>query len=138
MSFIGRSRDQSSGAPYARIPTSGTTNAPPVPNRAGQHPPSIRAVHHEREQYTDSGYSGDRTNLPLRFVCMSAVTHWLTTHSSFSVAQCPSNSLALSNRLIFHPLCGLREGEHVLVKDQFPLTVKLVYSESSMKRTILI
>ena len=42
---------------------------------------------------------------------------------SFTVQACPSDPLALSNCLIVHP-ADFRDGEHVLVKDNFPLTVR--------------
>ncbi|KAF8267436.1 AAA-domain-containing protein [Lactarius quietus] len=41
----------------------------------------------------------------------------------FAVQPCPSDALALTNRLIVHP-SDFKDGEHVLVKGEFPLTVK--------------
>ena len=46
-------------------------------------------------------------------------------YHSFSVQPAPSDILALSNRLIVHP-SDFNDGEHVLVKGEFPLTVKYV------------
>jgi hypothetical protein len=45
---------------------------------------------------------------------------------SFNVTQSPSSSYALLNRIAFHPQAGFRDGDHVLVKDRYPLTVKCV------------
>ncbi|KAF8461829.1 vesicular-fusion protein SEC18 [Russula ochroleuca] len=41
----------------------------------------------------------------------------------FAVQSSPSNDLALTNCLIVHP-SDFKDGEHVLVKDDFPLTVR--------------
>jgi hypothetical protein len=49
----------------------------------------------------------------------------LKPEHSFAVQPCPSDILALSNRLIVHP-SDFKDGEHVLVKGEFPLTVKCV------------
>ncbi|KAF5393083.1 hypothetical protein D9757_001265 [Collybiopsis confluens] len=42
---------------------------------------------------------------------------------SFAVVSSPSDQLALTNCIIVHPM-DFREGEHVLVNSQFPITVK--------------
>lgn len=57
----------------------------------------------------------------------------LNPQHSFSVQPAPSDTLALSNRLIVHP-SDFRDGEHVLVKGEFPLTVKYVPVHSSLRR----
>ncbi|KAJ7223929.1 vesicular-fusion protein SEC18 [Mycena rebaudengoi] len=41
---------------------------------------------------------------------------------SFDVESCPSQTLALSNRLVVHP-SDFQQGQHVLCKGQFPVTV---------------
>lgn len=43
--------------------------------------------------------------------------------ASYGVQSCPSDALALTNRLIVHPN-DFADGEHVLLKGQFPLTTK--------------
>lgn len=43
---------------------------------------------------------------------------------SFLVVSCPSDALALTNKLILNPQSGFRDGDHVLVKDAFPVTIK--------------
>lgn len=48
----------------------------------------------------------------------------LTVGYSFVVVQSPSSTYALLNRIAFHPQAGFRDGDHVLVKDRYPLTVK--------------
>lgn len=47
-----------------------------------------------------------------------------TPLSRFLVVASPSNAFALTNRIVMHPSSGFREGDHVLVKDSFPMTVK--------------
>ena len=42
---------------------------------------------------------------------------------SFTVQSSPSDTLALTNCLIVHP-ADFKDGEHVLVKGEFPLTVR--------------
>ncbi|KAL0950212.1 hypothetical protein HGRIS_010202 [Hohenbuehelia grisea] len=46
-----------------------------------------------------------------------------TYSSQFDVVSCPSDALALTNCLIVHP-ADFQEGQHVLVKGSFPLTVR--------------
>ena len=55
------------------------------------------------------------------YLCSPVV---VLTSCRFEVVSSPNNALALSNCIILHPNSGFREGDHVLVKNDFPLTVK--------------
>ncbi|KAL5487716.1 SEC18 [Sanghuangporus weigelae] len=118
MSFFGRS--SGGGTPsnnnYSRLPPNPGYNVPPPNARAGQRVPPPRAEDlHEKRSYEQrlhspmphggGGSSSGRTG-------------------GLQVVSCPSDALALTNRLILHPQSGFRDGDHVLVKDAFPATVK--------------
>ncbi|EJD01552.1 AAA-domain-containing protein [Fomitiporia mediterranea MF3/22] len=114
MSFFGRSSGGGppSGPPggsnYSRLPPNPSYNVPPSSTRSGQRVPPPRAEDlYEKRSYdqrapSPSGY-GNRD----------------------AIVQCPSDALALTNKLILHPQAGFRDGDHVIVKDAFPATVKL-------------
>ncbi|KAN0140525.1 AAA domain containing protein [Lactarius tabidus] len=90
-------------SPYSRLPDGSQSSLPPRPRPV---PP----------RFDDpSGYekrSIDQRRPPS-----------LGGNGVFSVQPAPSDTLALSNRLIVNP-SDFRDGEHVLVKGEFPLTVK--------------
>lgn len=70
--------------------------------------------------------SGDLSNH--RPECMYALpltytTSLISPSFSFGVVGCPSDGLALSNCLIVHP-SDFPQGQHVLVKQAFPLTTR--------------
>ncbi|THH17754.1 hypothetical protein EW146_g3121 [Bondarzewia mesenterica] len=94
-------------SPYSRIPDNSQYSLPSGP-RGGQRPSPAR--------YDDSGAyekrSYDRKPPPS-----------LDGGGTFSVGQCPSNTLALTSCLIVNPN-DFPNGEHVLVNGQFPLTVR--------------
>jgi predicted secreted protein len=67
--------------------------------------------------------------------CTLSYSHLLLAaklQHSFSVQPAPSDTLALSNRLIVNP-SDFRDGEQVLVKGDFPLTVKYVHVHSALQ-----
>lgn len=59
-----------------------------------------------------------------KYRILSSFRASLTPLSRFMVVASPSNAFALTNRIVMHPSSGFREGDHVLVKDSFPMTVK--------------
>ncbi|KAJ7693898.1 vesicular-fusion protein SEC18 [Mycena rosella] len=107
MSFL---RNQGQGSP-------GGYNSLPSGPRAGTRPPPPQSMQYNAPptQYNDPpsapfekrGY--DRKAPP-------------AAGGSFNVEGAPSNPLALSNRLVVHP-SDFQQGQHVLCKGQFPVTV---------------
>ncbi|KAH9174510.1 AAA-domain-containing protein [Lactarius sanguifluus] len=92
---------RASPSPYSRIPDG---SQPSLPPRAPPRPIPPR--------YDDPSYEK-----------RSFDQHRPGGGEVFAVHPSPSDILALSNRLIVHP-SDFRDGEHVLVKGEFPLTVK--------------
>lgn len=120
MSSFGRSRDQSTS--FARTVTGGRL--------MGELHASKVKVQLDEKQHSMNSVSrcyGDYNCDPPKYAAVIAFSCLTDQSPRFSVVQCPSTELALSNRLILHSHCGFEDGEHVLVKEQFPLTVKLVY-----------
>lgn len=68
-------------------------------------------------------------HLHVQVDCKSAAENFLngilTEISSFEVLECPSD-LVFTNCLIVHP-SDFQAGQHVLVANQFPITVRLVF-----------
>ncbi|TCD70005.1 transport between ER and Golgi ATPase protein [Steccherinum ochraceum] len=103
-SFFSRSsRDQPTPPqqPYSRLPPGG---AQPDPYRQ---PPSQRVP---APRYDDPGAYEKRGHAQK------------SSRGAFGVVSSPSDALALSNRLIVHP-SDFHKGQHVIVKQQFPITV---------------
>lgn len=76
---------------------------------------------------------GDNAQIGRTYVHYFKVVYYLlpsslgeTRSSAHAVVACPTPALALTNRLIIHRDSGFRDGDHVLVRDAFPLTVKYV------------
>ncbi|KAI5114678.1 hypothetical protein M0805_000581, partial [Coniferiporia weirii] len=120
MSFFGRS---SGGAPpsnapnsYSRLPPNAPGYGMPPPNapRPGRVPPPPRPEDlYEKRPYEHSASPYERHGGAA------------ASGGGFTVVSCPSDTLALTNRIILHPQAGFRDGDHILLKDSFPLTVKL-------------
>ncbi|KDQ64451.1 hypothetical protein JAAARDRAFT_28082 [Jaapia argillacea MUCL 33604] len=95
---------------YGRVPDSGSAyNLPPGargPTRGAPPPP---ARYDERTSTEKRFY--DRKPPPAR------------SGGSFTVVACPSDALALTNCLVVHP-SDFNQGQHVLVKSQFPVTIR--------------
>ncbi|KAH9022366.1 AAA-domain-containing protein [Lactarius deliciosus] len=104
MSFFNRGSpgpgQRASPSPYSRIPDG---SQPSLPPRAPPRPIPPR--------YDDPSYE------------KRSIDQHRPGGEVFAVHPSPSDILALSNRLIVHP-SDFRDGEHVLVKGEFPLTVK--------------
>ncbi|KAI0287605.1 hypothetical protein BC826DRAFT_1043220 [Russula brevipes] len=95
---------RASPSPYTRLPDGSQTSLPP---RAPRPPPP---------RFDDpSGY--EKRSFDQRRPPPSGVG------GTFAVQACPSDALALTNCLIVHP-ADFRDGEHVLVKGEFPITVR--------------
>ncbi|PAV21243.1 vesicular-fusion SEC18 [Pyrrhoderma noxium] len=112
MSFFGRSPG---GPPtsnnYSRVPHGAPGSNAPLPTnpRYGQRAPAPRPEDlYEKRAPSPYGQRGGGGG-----------------SGGFEVVASPNNALALSNCIILHPNSGFREGDHVLVKNDFPLTVKL-------------
>ncbi|OCB85381.1 AAA-domain-containing protein [Sanghuangporus baumii] len=118
MSFFGRSSGGGtpSGNNYSRLPPNPGYNAPPPNSRAGQRVPPPRA----EDLYEKRSYE-QRLHSPMPRGGGGSSSGGA---GGFQVVSCPSDALALTNRLILHPQSGFRDGDHVLVKDAFPATVK--------------
>ena len=139
MSFFNRSaRDTPppSNAPnsgYSRLPPNPSYNMPPANPRMGQRVPPPRAenLYEKRSVERASspyGYRGASASSAEKWVQPTLIFEYSRRFdgyfSSYLVVSCPSNVLALTNRIIMHPASGFRDGDHVLVKDNFPMTVK--------------
>ncbi|RDB20001.1 Vesicular-fusion protein sec18 [Hypsizygus marmoreus] len=120
MSFFGRSNNATPPlpprSPYARIPDGSAPSLPPGP-RSARLPPSQSAQYRPPPApYNDPSHSvfekrQDYRKPPPR------------SGSSFEVVGSPSDALALTNCLIVHP-SDFQQGQHVLVKGAFALTVR--------------
>lgn len=109
MSFFGRSSGSPAPNNYSRVPPGSSAPLPSNP-RYGQRAPAPRPDDlYEKRAPLPHGQGGAGG---------SGAGH-------FEVVSCPSNTLALLNRIVLHPNSGFRDGDHVLVKGMFPLTVKL-------------
>ncbi|KAH9023079.1 AAA-domain-containing protein [Lactarius pseudohatsudake] len=92
---------RASPSPYSRIPDGSQPSLPPrAPPRPI--PPRYDDPSYEKRSFDQRRPGGGEV---------------------FAVHPSPSDILALSNRLIVHP-SDFKDGEHVLVKGEFPLTVK--------------
>ncbi|KAJ8462123.1 hypothetical protein ONZ45_g18048 [Pleurotus djamor] len=124
MSFFNRSNNTPPPPPsqYNRIPDRGyDSGSLPSGPRSGMRPPPPQSMQYNTPSsaYNDPanalfekrGY--DRRPPPPRS----------GGNSQFGVTACPSDTLALTNCLIVHP-ADFAPGQHVLVKGQFPVTVR--------------
>ncbi|TDL29667.1 AAA-domain-containing protein [Rickenella mellea] len=112
MSFFNTRRDQQpQPASYNRLPEGNYSQALPSGPRSAQRVQAPRDQQFEKRSYD-------------RAPPTSAYNTSSSRGGGFMVVACPSNTLALSNRLIVHPQSGVRDGEHFLIKDKFPVTVK--------------
>ncbi|KAI9431295.1 AAA-domain-containing protein [Lactarius indigo] len=106
MSFFNRGSpgpgQRASPSPYSRVPDG---SQPSLPPRTRPVPPRYDDPGYEKRSIDQHRPGGGGGGVYLR-------------RTSF-----PSDILALSNRLIVHP-SDFKDGEHVLVKGEFPLTVK--------------
>ena len=57
----------------------------------------------------------------------NSLLHAFTSLDSYSVVSVPSDALALSNCLVVHP-SDFFSGQHVFVKQQYPMTTRYVSS----------
>ncbi|KAH9938024.1 vesicular-fusion protein SEC18 [Fomitopsis serialis] len=105
MSFFrsGSNTPQPGQAPYSRVPPGGSYRDQEPAARPHRVPPRYDEPAEKR------GYDSRRPGAQ--------------TRGSFGVASAPSDILALSNCLIVHP-SDFSQGQHVLVKQQFPLTTR--------------
>ncbi|KAI9453475.1 AAA-domain-containing protein [Lactarius psammicola] len=108
MSFFNRGSpgpgQRASPSPYSRLPNGSQPSLPP------------RAPRPAPPRFDDpSGY--EKRSLDQRPPSFGG------GGGVFAVQPAPSDILALTNRLIVHP-SDFKDGEHVLVKGEFPLTVK--------------
>ncbi|KZT05630.1 AAA-domain-containing protein [Laetiporus sulphureus 93-53] len=95
--------------PYSRLPASGS-----AAHFQREHDAGSRSQRIQTPRY-DDGALAEKRGYDQR-------TH-ARMGSTFVVASAPSDALALSNCLIVHP-SDFTQGQHVLVKQAFPLTTK--------------
>ncbi|TFY64705.1 hypothetical protein EVJ58_g2436 [Rhodofomes roseus] len=108
MSFFrsGSNTPQPGQTPYSRVPPGGSYRDQEPAARSHRVPPRYDdPTAYEKR----GGYESSRR--PAQ------------SHGSYAVASAPSDILALSNCLIVHP-SDFTQGQHVLVKQQFPLTTR--------------
>ena len=108
--------------PYARIPPEGSYRDQVPPPRSHRVPPR----YDDPSQYEKRGYGGHAQASRGRYVATTPVRRLGCVSqrlSSYGVVSAPSDALALSNCLIVHP-GDFQQGQHVLVKQQFPLTTR--------------
>ncbi|KAG6866108.1 hypothetical protein C0991_008415 [Blastosporella zonata] len=113
MSFFGRSSNTPPPPPtYNRIPAD--RSLPPGPRSATRPPPSA--------QYTPPPvqYNDPSSNLFERRYDRKPPP---PAGASYEVVACPNDSLALTNCLIVYP-SDFQQGQHVLIKDGFVLTIR--------------
>ncbi|KAJ7129270.1 AAA-domain-containing protein [Mycena epipterygia] len=94
--------------PYSSLPSGPRAGTrPPPPQSMQYNPPPTQYNDPPSAPFEKRGY--DRKAPP-------------QSGGSFNVESAPSNPLALSNRLVVHP-SDFQQGQHVLCKGQFPVTV---------------
>lgn len=106
--------------PYARVPPEGGYRDQVPPARPHRVPPR----YDDGAQYEKRGYDRHAPASRGRYVATILVRGVRDKRiCSYGVASAPSDALALSNCLIVHP-SDFQQGQHVLVKQQFPLTTR--------------
>ncbi|KZT71500.1 vesicular-fusion protein SEC18 [Daedalea quercina L-15889] len=107
MSFFrsGSNTPQPGQQPYSRLPPGGSYRDQDPAPRSHRVPPR----YDDASAYEKRGYDSHRQTPQSR--------------GSYGVVSAPSDALALSNCLIVHP-SDFQQGQHVLVKQQFPLTAR--------------
>ncbi|OCH95930.1 AAA-domain-containing protein [Obba rivulosa] len=111
MSFFSRSSQptQQPQQPYSRVPPGGASGYQTGYQDASRSTQRVPPPRYDDPSAYEKRSTGSR--------------HAQASGSTFGVVAAPSDALALTNCLIVHP-ADFQQGEHVLVKQQYPLTVR--------------
>ncbi|KAF7432705.1 transport between ER and Golgi ATPase protein [Pleurotus ostreatus] len=127
MSFFGRSNNPPPPPQqYNRIPDRGLDNSLPSGPRSGMRQSPSRSTQGSAAMsgYNDpSGALFERRGIDRRPPSGGPPVSRQGGNSQFEVKSCPSDVLALTNCLVVYP-SDFSQGQHVLVKGQFPITVR--------------